>query len=528
MKIYFLLFLIATCSALVLTPIVRRLCQRFGWLDEPLDARRLHSTAVPRLGGVAVFVSVLIGLLPLLLIRSLFAEWIGENAPLLISILVPGALTLMLGAFDDLVGLKPSRKFAGLVVIGIVFYALGGRIENLSIPFVGPLQLPLVIGLGLTVLWVVSIANAFNLLDGMDGLATGAGIFSSVVIMVVSLNQGRPWVTALALVFSGALVGFLRYNFNPASIFLGDSGALFVGFILAALSIEGAQKTSTAVAIGIPLIAFGLPMIDTGFTIVRRFISGKPLFRGDREHIHHMLLERGWSQRRAALVLYGVCGFFGLLTLLFIGNSGSLTGLALLIVGVVVVIGVGQLRYHEIDELKAGLKRNVGERRERGANNIKIRRATRNVAQANTLAELYAAISEVLEIGEFVRAVMIVGRSGEAEWNAGVLASEAGPLQRTVLQDGMIWWHWAKHDLELTDLTAAPGVWTLRLPLSSGQGGQGGQGIIGHLNLYCESSREGLLLDINYLCTMFHQETSRAVERILAQAEADEQLAVRA
>src|SRR5258706_15969645 len=150
MKTYFLLFLVATCSSLVLTPIVRRLCQRFGWLDEPKDARRLHAKAIPRLGGVAVFFSVLVGLLPLLLIRNLFTDSLRDTAPHLLIILVPACLTLILGMYDDLVGLKAPQKFAGLAVIGVIFYVMGGRIENLSIPFVGSLHLPMVVGLVLT------------------------------------------------------------------------------------------------------------------------------------------------------------------------------------------------------------------------------------------------------------------------------------------------------------------------------------------------------------------------------------------
>jgi UDP-GlcNAc:undecaprenyl-phosphate/decaprenyl-phosphate GlcNAc-1-phosphate transferase len=525
MKTYFLLFVVATCSSLVLTPIMRRLCQRFHWLDEPKDTRRLHAVAIPRLGGVAVFLSVLLGLLPLLLIRNLFTDSLRSSAPHLLVILVPACLTLILGVFDDLFGLKAPQKFTGLAVIGVIFYLMGGRIESLSIPFVGSVELPIVVGLALTVVWVVSIANAFNLLDGMDGLATGAAIFSSLVIMLISLTLDRPLVIAVALVFCGALVGFLRYNFNPASIFLGDSGALFVGFMLAALSVEGTQKASTAVAVAIPIIAFGLPMVDTGFTIVRRFISGKPLFQGDREHIHHMLLERGWSQRRTALVLYGVCAFFGLLTLLFVGNSGHLTALVLFVVGVAIMIGVGHLRYHEVDELKASVKRNVSDRRVRGANNTRVRRATRSVSRANTLDELFKAVVEVLEIGEFARAVIIVGRSGEAEWNAGVLAREQSKsaLPRAQIREERIYWYWAREDRQPVDLTVSEGLWVIRLPLTSGSG------VIGHLNLYRQIGQESVLFDLNYLCTLFHKETTKAVERILEQpAEAERKLAARA
>jgi membrane associated rhomboid family serine protease len=149
----------------------------------------------------------------------------------------------------------------------------------------------------------VGIANAFNLIDGMDGLASGAALFSSLVILIISISQGQPLMTVVALVLCGALAGFLRYNFNPASIFLGDSGALFVGFTLAALSVLSAQKATTTVAIVIPILAFGFPVVDTAMTMGRRLISRHPIFQGDNEHIHHMLLARGWSQRRVVLAL---------------------------------------------------------------------------------------------------------------------------------------------------------------------------------------------------------------------------------
>src|SRR4030095_8924027 len=159
------------------------------------------------------------------------------------------------------------------------------------------------------------------------------------------------WVTVVALALSGALAAFLRYNFNPASIFLGDSGALFVGFTLASLSVQGSQKASTAVAVAIPLFACGLAVVDTGVTIARRLLNGKPVFEGDREHIHHMLLARGWSQRQVALTLYGVCAAFGLLALLFVSNVKSTSGLILFVVSVAIVLAVGHLRYHEVDEI---------------------------------------------------------------------------------------------------------------------------------------------------------------------------------
>jgi UDP-GlcNAc:undecaprenyl-phosphate/decaprenyl-phosphate GlcNAc-1-phosphate transferase len=510
MRTYFALFLLASGASLVLTPIVRQLCYKFRWLDEPRDARRTHGKAVPRLGGVAIFCSVLVGLLPLLFVTNLFTESLRQNSPRLVVILVPAFLILLLGVYDDLFGLKAPQKFIGLGLISVVFYGLGGRIEVLSIPFVGSVHLPMVLGLVVTVVWIVGIANAFNLIDGMDGLAAGAAVFASLVFLAVSLTQGLPLMIALALVLSGTLIGFLRYNFNPASIFLGDSGALFIGFMLAALSVEGAQKASTAVAVAIPIMAFGLPMLDTGFTMVRRFISGKPLFMGDQEHIHHMLLQRGWSQRKAALVLYSVCAVFGLVALL-VRNSEPLTGLVLFVVGVAVVLGIGRLRYHEVDEIRASVRRNVGDRRVRGTNNIKVRRASRRVAKATSLAEVFEGVIEVLEIGEFVHAVIIIGRHGDAAGNEASLNREieAPVLKGARMRDGMIWWSWTKEGADAEKMSESHALWSLRMPLGNGNG------VGGHLNLYRELGKENILLDVNYLCTLFRQEMAQYLEREL-------------
>jgi UDP-GlcNAc:undecaprenyl-phosphate GlcNAc-1-phosphate transferase len=511
MKTYLLLFLLATCSSLALTPLVRRLCQRFRWLDDMRDARRIHQNATPRLGGVAVFAAVLIGLIPLALLDNLFTESLTDGRTRLVRILVPASLTLALGMVDDIRGLRALQKLVGLTVIAVIYYAMGGRIGGLTIPFLGSVQLPAIVGLLVTVIWIVGIANAFNLIDGMDGLAAGAAIFSSLVIMAISLMQGRSLVIAVTLVLSGSLIGFLRYNFNPASIFLGDSGALLIGFLLAALSVEGAQKASTAVAVAIPLMAFGLPIVDTAFTILRRVISRKPLFLGDREHFHHMLLERGWSQKSAVLLLYGVCAGFGLLTLLFVQSSEHTIGVVLFILGISIMLAVSQLRYHEIEELKASVKRNVGDRRIRGANNITVRRAGRNLANARTLSEMFAAVVEVLEVGDFTKAVMIIGEHDNPAGNEAILRRDpvAALTHQACMRDGMIWWTWRAESGEPAEPGNNRRLWSLRIPLATGRE------TLGYLNLYRALGPENILLDINYLCTMFQGEAAEATRRLL-------------
>ncbi|MDX6577432.1 MAG: UDP-GlcNAc:undecaprenyl-phosphate/decaprenyl-phosphate GlcNAc-phosphate transferase, partial [Blastocatellia bacterium] len=372
MKTYFALFLISAGASLTLTPLLRRFCERYQILDEPRDQRRVHLKAVPRLGGIAIFLSLGIALSVLPLVNNLLTQTLRPQLREIVVFLICGSLVLLLGVYDDLRGANAWVKFAGLAGATVLFYVLGGRIGGLSIPFVGNVTLHPVLGFLLTLVWVVGIANAFNLIDGVDGLATGSALFSSLVLFTVSLIQGNALVAVIALVLTGALTGFLRYNFNPASIFLGDSGSLFVGFALAMLSVQGSQKASTAVAVAIPILAFALPVVDTSVAIARRFISGKPIFQGDREHIHHMLLERGWSQRRVALVLYGVSALFGLLAMLFVNSGNSLTAVVLFVVGVAVVLALGKLRYHEVDELRASVKRNIGERRARASNNLRM------------------------------------------------------------------------------------------------------------------------------------------------------------
>jgi len=511
MNTYIALFLIALFSSLLLTPVIRRLSVRWGWLDVPRDNRRVHLKAVPRVGGLAILISVLIAFASLPFVDNLVTQSLLHDKWQLLMVFAPAVFVTLLGLYDDLKGANARVKLVGLIIAGTAFYAMGGRVDNLSLPFFESLHLPAVVSYLATILWIVGVTNAFNLIDGIDGLAAGAGLFAALVVLGVSLMMGHPHVTVVALVLSGALIGFLRYNFNPASIFLGDSGSLFIGFTLAALSLQGAQKASTAVAIAIPLMAFAVPVIDTTFSMARRFISGKPIFQGDREHVHHMLLARGWSQRRAVFVLYGVSAALGLASLLFINEASRLTGLVLLVVGSAIVLLMGRLRYHEVDEIKASMKRNLGERRARAANHLHIRRASRAMSQANSLKELFTVVGEMLELGEFAHATATLGRGGDCVGNERALSREngAGEGLGIKLHNGMICWSWDRSGINSADVIGSGRFWTLRLPLSTAKAGWG------YINLYREIESKALLLDINYLCQLFQREMARAAERVL-------------
>jgi UDP-GlcNAc:undecaprenyl-phosphate GlcNAc-1-phosphate transferase len=515
MKTYFVLFLIAAFASAVITPLLRRLCERLGLVAGPRSDRHVHRTPIPRLGGVGLYLSVAIALSSLFFIHNLLTQNLRAEIKSIGAFLLCSLIVVALGAYDDLRGANAIVKLVAMAAVAMIFYALGGRIAGLSIPFFGQVTLHPIVGCLLTLVWVVAIANAFNLIDGVDGLATGSALFSSLVLLTISLMQGRSLLVVILLALTGSLAGFLRYNFNPASIFLGDSGSLFVGFALAALSIMGSQKASTADAVAIPILAFGLPVVDATVTIGRRFLSGKPLFKGDREHIHHMLLARGWSQRRVALVLYAVSAAFGLAAMMFVNGGSGMTAVMLFVLGVAVALALGNLRYHEVDELRASVRRNIGDRRTRAINNLRLRRACQTLHAANTLNELFDAVTEVLELGEFVYATAQLSCNGHVQVNARAfeLADTNGFADRASVIDGSVRWTWQRHDLADANVIGSEKFWALRLPLAETDHK------LGYLNFYRPLSAEPLRFDINYLTDVFHPAVSSAAARVFANAE---------
>ncbi len=513
MKTYLAVFMIAAFAAGVLTPLLRRFCQRHGLVEAPVDHRRVHRMAVPRLGGVAIFLSLIISLSSLLLLNNLLTQNLRSELKPILSLVGCGFLVLLLGAYDDLRGVRPWTKFIVLLAITTLFFGLGGRIDGLSMPFVGQVTLHPLAGFALTLLWVVGITNAFNLIDGVDGLAAGSALFSSLVLLTNSLIQGNARVIVVALALSGALAGFLRYNFNPASIFLGDSGSLLVGFVLAALSVQGSQKASTAVAVAIPILAFGLPVVDTSVTVARRLLSGKPIFKGDREHIHHMLLARGWSQRRTALALYAVSAGFGLAAMLFVNTGSGIPAVLLFVIGAAIVLALGNLRYHEVDELRASVRRNIGDRRLRAINNLRIRRACQSLSTATTLNELFDAVIEVGQSGEFVCAAAELSCHGQPLINARAieLACKNDDRHDLTMFEGQVKWEWKREALRAE--RRADGLWTISLPISAENSS------FGYLTLSRSLAAEPLLFDVSYLTNVFQPAIAQAAQRIFAHAD---------
>ena len=332
----------ACVLSLLMTPLIRDLFARRGVVDRPDGGRKFHARAVPRVGGIPIAFSYAASLGILLAVPEAGGSVLERHLPFVISLLPSAALVFATGLLDDLAGLRPWQKLAGQAAGAIMAVAAGVRITGLS---GHPLDER--IGAILTVLWLLACCNAFNLIDGLDGLASGMGLFSTVTIFLAALLHGDLTLALATLPLAGSLLGFLRYNFNPASVFLGDSGSLLIGFLLGCYGVIWSQKSATMLGMTAPLMAMAIPLLDVSLSIVRRWLRGRPIFAGDRSHIHHKLLEKGLTHRGVVVVLYGVCGVYALLSLLQSLSESRLGGLILVLFCSVTWIGVQNLGYFE-------------------------------------------------------------------------------------------------------------------------------------------------------------------------------------
>ena len=332
MLLLVVVFLCSAAISLALTPVCRGAALRLGFVDRPDGGRKIHLRPVPRVGGVPILIAWLLASCVLAPERQTVA-------------LLPAVLVIFAaGLADDLVGLRPWQKLAGQVVAaGLACYA-GVRIDSL-----GGHTVPQWCGVPLTMLWLVGCTNAVNLIDGIDGLAAGVGLFATLTTLAAGLLQGHFALALATAPLAGALCGFLRYNFNPASIFLGDCGSLPLGFLLGAYGVVWSNKSATLLGMTAPLMALAIPLLDTGLAIVRRLLRGKPVFAADRRHIHHRLIDRGLTPRAAALLLYGVCGLVAALSLLLSLAKGQHAGFVIVLFCAATWTGIQRLGYVELD-----------------------------------------------------------------------------------------------------------------------------------------------------------------------------------
>jgi len=480
MRSYLFTFVLALLLGFLLTPIVAQAARKAGALD------RTKGEAIPRSGGVAILIGTALALLLLGLVWDPVRSLVRYSTTTLQPVYVGLAAIALLGVIDDLRPLKATPKLLVEVLIAVGLYFAGVRAGSVWLPF-GIVELGPVIGLLFTVIWIVGISNAFNLLDGIDGAAAGAAVFAFLAMLVASISLGQPLVALLCAAMAGATLGFLPFNFPPARIYLGDAGSLTLGFALATLALEGATKGPALVAIAIPMVAFAVPLLDTSIAVIRRAARGAPLFKGDREHLHHRLLAMGLSNREAAAIVYVACGAFALASMLFLNPNVRGIAIVLTMIAIVVWLSVRFLRLHEFRELGRLVTR--GAQQTRAINfNVQLRRAADALERTSSWDDIVRVLCELFADSEFDSVRVTVtsdGRRHDYRLEGGKLVEKSQPIH--------------------------PDEWGVHLPFQIG-----GNGARGELAVFRRYGRRYLLTDINLIVETLTPALSSAGSRVPA------------
>ena len=317
---------VAAGISCALTPVIKVLARKVGAMDVPKDGRRMHHVPIPRLGGLAIFISFMVSVL-------IFCRDIPHQVQ---GILLGATIIVVLGVLDDIMTLHALPKFGVQIVAAVIVTLYGCRIEH-----IGGWQLPVWLSYAATVIWIVAITNAVNFIDGLDGLASGISAISAGTMLVVALllpasdPTAQVCVLLLAAIVGGCL-GFIPYNFNPATIFMGDTGSTFLGFILASISVYGLFKTYAVISFAVPFLVLGLPIFDLCFAVIRRLAHGQSPMHADRGHVHHRLIDMGFSQKQAVAISYLISALLGLAAVV-LTDRGEVQ--ALIFLGTVLAVG---------------------------------------------------------------------------------------------------------------------------------------------------------------------------------------------
>ena len=340
-------FILAFIVAFMATPYTIKLAKKIGAVDVPKDERRMHKRAMPKFGGPAVILGFLVSVIYLLIVMSL-EDTIILNGPenygmKLIGLFLGIVIISITCIIDDIKTIKPIVKLSGQLLAAIVAVAFGIRIESINVSIIQAPELGEILSTIVTIVWIVGVTNSINLIDGLDGLSSGISVISAISLLIIFLLNGSAMVPIILITaLAGALVGFLPFNFAPAKTFIGDTGSNFLGYTISIIAILGMAKTYTLAVIILPLIVLGLPIFDTLWAIIRRLIKGKSIkaiFKADKGHLHHRIVARGFSQKQAVLILYGISATFGIFAVILI-DSGIWKALSFLLM-VIVALGLG-------------------------------------------------------------------------------------------------------------------------------------------------------------------------------------------
>jgi UDP-GlcNAc:undecaprenyl-phosphate GlcNAc-1-phosphate transferase len=318
---------VAFFASFILTPVMMKIALKVGAVDKP-NERKVHKGTITRIGGVAIFGGFILG--------ALFMQELSLQAR---GLLLGGTVIMALGLVDDIRGVSPKAKLLGQVIAALLLIYFGVEVKFITNPFTGDIESLGFLSIPVTIFWVTGMSNAVNLIDGLDGLAAGVSAIAAVTLAVVAWTQGMFETVYLALFLAAAALGFLKFNFHPAKLFMGDCGSLFLGFSLGALAVMGLTKGATVISLLIPVVILGIPILDTFFAIVRRFTNNKPIFEADKGHLHHRLLAMGLSHKQTVLVIYAITFLLGssavLLTMLTTAQS------VIILIGISIVVLIG-------------------------------------------------------------------------------------------------------------------------------------------------------------------------------------------
>lgn len=347
---YIIGFAIAFVIAFVATPLVRKLAIKIGAIDVPKDDRRMHKEAIPLGGGLAIYLGIIFSLIFIYIVEIIEKDTSFFDTRM-IGYLIGSVIIIVMGVLDDRKPIRAIYKLIIQIIAAVIAVGFGIRIGNVANPFVQETYINFnFLAIPITILWIVGITNAINFIDGLDGLATGISCISSLSLLFVFMITGQsPVAIYLAAIIVGATLGFLPFNFNPAKIFMGDTGSNFLGYSLGVLSIIGFAKTYTILSIIIPIIILAIPIFDTGFAIIRRLLKGQSPMKPDKGHLHHKLIAAGLSTKQAVFVLYAICVLLGMLAIVLIESS---LWKAIVLVAAIILFMYAGMKYMGDKELR--------------------------------------------------------------------------------------------------------------------------------------------------------------------------------
>ena len=471
MRTYLLLFSISFIAALIITPFVRRLGRQLSPASAKAQQWRRNAIA-PKWGGLVLWGATFITLCltPLFGTKTSLNFW--DNISWYAAILIPATLVLLIGIYEDWRGPRLWLRLTGQILAALILYKSGYAINLLSLPLDKELSFPSFLGLPLLIVWVMVISNAFTLVEEPEGVARGGAAFALIVLLFLSLfTTISPQVSLLSIILVGAIIGFFYYSFPPSSIRLGHSGISFLGVLLACLSLQSSQKSNTFIVITIPLIAFGLPILELVISLTR-YVANRFSSKGHYpEHLHQMLLRQGVTVRQVFILFYAIVASVTLLWSLMLTPRRVVSGFVFAFIGLVGILVVQRLRLSQLTEFGYKLKDTVTGNRRGLTLNAELRRICFDLRQAYSAEKVFSTLSRLLQLGEFDYVQLEINPRSYAYSHTLRSAAEKhgwiASLKEVDLEGARLVLSQASHPLHPNDLSLANGFWRLTVPLGS-------------------------------------------------------------